>query len=76
LPDEPLPPKPVPTRWGTWTEAVIFYSEYFETVKSIVAKFPSEFAVLVGESQSAFSIQKWPDQLPTCKAILAGFQRV
>jgi hypothetical protein len=44
----------VPTRWGTWIEAVNFYSEHFETVKSIVTKFPSESAVSARESQSAF----------------------
>jgi hypothetical protein len=48
----------VPTRWGTWIEAVNFYTEQFENVKSIVAKFPSESAVLMHESQSAFSDPK------------------
>jgi hypothetical protein len=43
----------VPTRCGTWIEAVKFYSEHFETVKSIVAKFPSVSAVSVHESQDA-----------------------
>jgi hypothetical protein len=43
----------LPTRWGTWIEAVNFYSEHFETVKSIVAKFPSVSAVSVHESQDA-----------------------
>jgi hypothetical protein len=45
----------VSTRWGTWIEALNFYSENFETVKSIVTKFPSESVVSVRESQSAFS---------------------
>jgi hypothetical protein len=54
----PLPPVPVPTRWGTWTEAINFYSEHFESVKSIVAKFPTASAVSVRESQSAFSDQE------------------
>jgi hypothetical protein len=76
LPDAPLPPGPVPTRWGTWTEAVTFYSEYSETVKSVVAKIPSESAVSVCESHSAFIDPKWPVQLPASKAISAGLQRV
>jgi hypothetical protein len=58
FPDAPLPPKPVPTRWGTCIEAVNFCSEHFESVKSVVAKFPSESAVSVDESQSAFSYPK------------------
>jgi hypothetical protein len=45
----------VPTRSGTWIKIVNFYSELFETVKSIVAKLPSEYAVSGRESQSAFS---------------------
>jgi hypothetical protein len=48
----------VPTKWGTWIEAVNFYSGHIETVKSNVAKFPSEFSVSVRESQSAFSDPK------------------
>jgi hypothetical protein len=44
----------MPTRWGTWIDAVNFYSEHFETVKSIVVKFPSESAVSVHESNDAF----------------------
>jgi hypothetical protein len=58
LPDAPLPPEPVPARWGAWIEAVNFCSEHFEPVKSIVAKFPSESAVSVHESQSACSDPK------------------
>jgi hypothetical protein len=45
----------VPRKWGAWIEAVNFCSEHFETVKSVVTKFPSESALLVHESQSAFS---------------------
>jgi hypothetical protein len=56
--DAPLPPEPVPTRRGTWIEAVNFCSEHLETVKSIVAKFPSESAVLVHEAQFSFSDPK------------------
>jgi hypothetical protein len=48
----------VPTRWRTWIEAVNLNSEHFENVKSVVAKFPSESAVLMHESQSAFSDPK------------------
>jgi hypothetical protein len=48
----------VPTRWGIWTEAVNLYREQFEIVKLIVAKFPSEPAVSMHESQSALSDPK------------------
>jgi hypothetical protein len=36
----PLTLKPAPTRWGTWIEAVNFYSELFENVKSIFIQLP------------------------------------
>jgi hypothetical protein len=39
-------------------EAVNFYIEHFEIVKSIVAKFPSESAVSLGESEGALSDPK------------------
>jgi hypothetical protein len=52
--DVSLTSKPGPTRWGIWREAVNFYSEQFETVKSIVARFPSQSVVLMRKSQSAF----------------------
>jgi hypothetical protein len=48
----------VPTRWGTWIEAVNFYNEHFKTVKSILTKFPSESALSVSESKGAFSDPK------------------
>jgi hypothetical protein len=50
-------------------EAVDFYSGQFRTVLSIAAKFRSESAVLVRESQSALSKRKWSVQLPTSDAI-------
>ncbi|GBP24909.1 hypothetical protein EVAR_12573_1 [Eumeta japonica] len=36
LPNLPLPPEPVITRWGTWIEAVLFYNEHFEAIKGVV----------------------------------------
>jgi hypothetical protein len=60
LPNASLPPPPklVPTRWENCIEAISFYSEHSEAVTSIVAKFPSESAVSVCTSQSAFSDPK------------------
>jgi hypothetical protein len=54
LPDAPLGPQTSANK----TEAVNFNSEHFETVKLVVAQFPSESAVSVHESQSAFSDPK------------------
>ena len=58
LPDVPLPPEPVITRWATWIEAVIFYSKNFEAVKSVMENFSSDPAVCVSESLLAFNSDK------------------
>lgn len=41
LPDVPLPPKPVITRFATWLSAVLYYSIYFERVSSLIIKMDS-----------------------------------
>lgn len=33
LPDLPLPPEPVLTRWGTWLKAAHYYSQHLEQVR-------------------------------------------
>lgn len=55
LPNVPLPPEPVLTRWGTWIQAVEFYNENFDAVKSVVTSFPAESGAAVRESQNAFN---------------------
>lgn len=58
LPDTPLPPEPVITRWGTWIEAVNFYSDNFEAVKYVVETLSPDSAVSASESLSAFNNSK------------------
>lgn len=36
LPDTRLPPQPILTRWGTWIEAALYYSEHLEDVKKVL----------------------------------------
>src|SRR3978361_1849792 len=36
LPEVPLPPEPVVTRWGTWLNAAIFYAKYFTELKTLI----------------------------------------
>lgn len=35
-PDLALPPRPIVTRWGTWLEAVVYYADNFENIKSVI----------------------------------------
>ncbi|XP_018496282.1 uncharacterized protein LOC108864671, partial [Galendromus occidentalis] len=45
VPNVPLPPQPVLTRWGTWVNAAIYYAQHFEAVASVVnALDPTEAA--------------------------------
>lgn len=54
LPTVPLPPEPVVTRWGTWLEAVLFYSENFDGVKKVVSDFDSVDSMAVRQCKEAF----------------------
>lgn len=35
LPNTPLPPEPILTRWGTWLQAAIFYANNFDKIKEV-----------------------------------------
>lgn len=39
LPDTPLPPRPVITRWGTWLSAALYYARNFDDVKDLLETF-------------------------------------
>lgn len=53
LPGVPLPPEPIITRWGTWLEAVLFYSQHFDQIKEVVEELDSNDASSIGESKEA-----------------------
>jgi len=36
LPNTPLPPQPIITRWGAWLESAIFYADNFENFKNVI----------------------------------------
>ena len=40
--DLPKPPDVVLTRWGTWLNAVLYYSKHFNEIKEIVSQFRDE----------------------------------
>ena len=47
-------PQPVPTRWGSWLNAALYYAKYLPKVKAIVESFVS-FEIL--ETQAKVSLQ-------------------
>ncbi|XP_022166130.1 uncharacterized protein LOC111041895 [Myzus persicae] len=55
VPDTPLPPQPIITRWGTWLEAASYYCKYFNEVKSVVQELDPDEAVSIKISQNIFN---------------------
>lgn len=55
VPDTPLPPQPIITRWATWLEAVSYYCKYFNEAKSVVQELDHNEAVSIKISQNIFS---------------------
>jgi len=53
-PDLPLPPQPVVTRWGTWIEAAIFFSQNFDSIKQVIDKLPAD-AISVTKAKKLFA---------------------
>lgn len=52
LPYIPLPPQPVITRWGTWLEAAIYYSDHFQDFSRVVNMFDKNEAVSIEITQN------------------------
>ncbi|KAJ8671905.1 hypothetical protein QAD02_003164 [Eretmocerus hayati] len=55
LPNLPLLPRPVITRWGTWIEAAQFYHENFKAVKDVVDQFDDSDAAEIPKCKAAFT---------------------
>ena len=48
-----LPPEPIVTRWGSWLEAGIYYTENVEKVKQIIEKFEDDGIVVQKAKEAA-----------------------
>ena len=42
LPNVPLSPQPIITRWGTWLEAAFFYCKHFSDIKQLITELSNE----------------------------------
>ena len=58
LPDVPLPPKPVITRWGTWLDAALFYFKYSCEMKEIMSKFDDSSSAAIKEAKKILNSPK------------------
>lgn len=63
LPDVPLPPEPVVTRWGTWLKAVEYYNCYFSDIKAVINGLPIDESVAVTKAQAVLSVNSLPGDL-------------
>lgn len=54
-PELPLPPEPIPTQWGTWLEAAIFYANHLGPIKAVVQEFNPDEARSIAKCQSLLS---------------------
>ncbi|KAF0706537.1 CGG triplet repeat-binding protein 1, partial [Aphis craccivora] len=50
-PNIPLPPQPILTRWGTWLNAVMYYSEHYVLIKQVIMELDREDAISIGKVQ-------------------------
>lgn len=70
------PPEPIVTRWGTWIEAALFYSENFDLVQSVVAKLDETEAVSIKRAKEALKKPSLPGNLAFIHANLAFIPRI
>ncbi|KAE9534788.1 hypothetical protein AGLY_008080 [Aphis glycines] len=57
LPDIPLPSQPIITRWGTWLEAAIYYSDHFQDFSRVVNMFDKNEAISIQITQRIESVK-------------------
>lgn len=67
LPNVPLPPEPVLTRWGTWLEAAIFYAEHFVAIKELLLEFNAEDSAAIAKAQNIVTKTSLANQLTFIK---------
>lgn len=53
-PNIPLPPEPIIIRWGTWLQAVNYYSKFYDEIKNIVSMLDSEHAASISKGKEIF----------------------
>jgi hypothetical protein len=51
MPNVPLPPEPILTRWGTWLAAACYYADHFDYFKEIVLEFSPSTSEAVTKCQ-------------------------
>lgn len=63
LPDAPLPPRPVITRWGTWLDAASYYCTYFDEIKVILDRLDETESAAIPKAKALFEKPEVKQQL-------------
>jgi hypothetical protein len=68
MPNIPLPPEPVLTRWGTWLNATVFYAEHFQPIKELILEFEQNHNSSIIKCQSILKTTTLQSELAFIKA--------
>ncbi|KAJ3658606.1 hypothetical protein Zmor_010335 [Zophobas morio] len=67
LPDCPLPPEPVLTRWSSWIEAATHYCDHFDDIKKVIMEFNFIVSKRVVDAQDYFQQKHFKHDLAYIK---------
>jgi hypothetical protein len=68
LPNVSLPPEPVLTRWGTWSDAAVYYANNFQDFKKIVLDFTDTTTKAITDCKDVMQRQELQNNLVFIKA--------
>lgn len=69
MPNVPLPPEPIITRWGTWIEAAIFCADHFDQLKRIIIeKLKDKNVVSITKCENMLKLESVKNDLTYIKA--------
>lgn len=63
LPNIPLPPEPIVTRWGTWLEAAGFYAEYYDQFCQVINELDEDAAISIAKVKELISKNSLKNEL-------------
>ncbi|KAL4141465.1 hypothetical protein QTP88_004102 [Uroleucon formosanum] len=63
MPNVPLPPEPVLTRWGTWIKAANFCADHFDNLKIILQKLEDKNVVSIKKCINMLSLESVKNDL-------------
>ncbi|XP_055308478.1 uncharacterized protein LOC129572534 [Sitodiplosis mosellana] len=68
FPGTAIPPQPIVTRWGTWTEAAVYFADHFEKIKTFLNDLDSEDAKSIKKAKLVIRVSTLKKDLAFIKA--------